>query len=502
MSPLSPAIALLIAALASPVPALAAPAAAEQSILRQRAAEALAVLQGTREATATFGERFLAAVPAAKFAALSHQLQAENGKLVAIEDVRATGSNSGTFRLRFERAAASGTIALEGQAPFKISGFWIGEPLPLDDSMAKITQEFATLPGHSGFAVVRLGDDKPTTIAAAHAGEQFAIGSTFKLWVLDALAEEIEAGRHRWDEVVTLDHRSLPSGQTQDWPANASVTVETLATLMISISDNTATDALIGLIGRERVADRIHATGHGDPARMLPLLTTAEAFALKLSPSLSDAYAGADEAGQAHILAGLHPYAVLAGANSAVGDGEPAAIDSAEWFASPDDIARVLDTLRRRSDPRVLAILGVAPGLTSEWHEGFAYLGFKGGSETGVENLSWLVRKPSGGWYAVTASWNNPKAAIDEDHLRQLGRRLLRAGEAGRVAQLFSRSSNRIRRAFAPGSRSGFVGLQFHLLSHRQQPGADYVGPDPYLFHRRRCSPRVLAAALHDQSQL
>ena len=52
----------------------------------------------------------------------------------------------------------------------------------------------------------------------------------------------------------------------QDWPPGAAVTVETLATLMISVSDNTATDTLIRLVGRERVEARLAASGH-QPAR-------------------------------------------------------------------------------------------------------------------------------------------------------------------------------------------------------------------------------------------
>lgn len=424
MAPFARTLTLWIAA-ASPVSAIASPAPAEQAVLRQRTTEAFEVLRGERAAAATFDEAFLAAVPAAEITALTRRMEAANGKLVAIEDIRAAGGNSGTFRLLFERAAASGTIALARQAPFRVSGFWIGEAMPLDDSTEKLISDFAGLPGRSSFAVVRLDDGGPATIAAVHAGEQFAIGSAFKLWVLDALAEDIAEGRHRWDEVVRLDQRSLPSGQTQDWPANASVTVETLATLMISISDNTATDALIALIGRDRLAERVRATGHSAPDRMLPFLTTAEAFALKLTPALSEAYAQADEAGQTRILRDLRPHTVLAGVDSAAGDGMPAAIEAVEWFASPNDIARVLDSLRRRSDPRVLAILAVTPGLTREWREGFSYLGFKGGSETGVAHLTWLLRKPAGIWYAVTASWNNPDAAVDDARLRQLGRRLL-----------------------------------------------------------------------------
>ena len=66
-----------------------------------------------------------------------------------------------------------------------------------------------------------------------------AIGSTFKLYVLSALSHAIARGEHRWDEVVTLNQRSFPSGQMQDWPRSTPVTLQTLATMMIAISDNT-----------------------------------------------------------------------------------------------------------------------------------------------------------------------------------------------------------------------------------------------------------------------
>ena len=47
------------------------------------------------------------------------------------------------------------------------------------------------------------------------------------------------------------DRASLPSGITQSWPAGSPVTLQTLATLMISISDNTATDTLVTLERRK-----------------------------------------------------------------------------------------------------------------------------------------------------------------------------------------------------------------------------------------------------------
>ena len=400
-------------------------AAAPPDARAQRVADVLAVLQSRSSPAAVFAPSFSQAVPPAQLAALVQQLEAQNGKLLAAEDFRADSPTSGRFTLRFERGSALATFAIEPAPPHRVTGLRIGVVVPDDDSPDKITADFAALPGRAGFTITPLGGGTP--ILAAEADMQLAIGSIFKLWVLDALAEEVAAGRHRWDEVVRLGARSLPSGLTQDWPEQAPVTVETLATLMISLSDNTATDTLVRLVGRERVAARVRATGHSDPSRILPLLTTAESFALKMSaPPLREAYARADEATQAAMLERLDTAKILAEADRTALDAGPVAIDSIEWFASPEDMIRVLDSLRRRRDPRVLQILGVASGMPPDLRKRFAYVGYKGGSEVGVIAVAWLLRRPSGEWIAVTAGWNDPDAAVDEQRFAQLAQRLLR----------------------------------------------------------------------------
>jgi hypothetical protein len=41
-------------------------------------------------------------------------------------------------------------------------------------------------------------------------------------------------------------------------------------------------------------------------------------------------------------------------------------------------------------------------------------MGFKGGSEPGVLALTFLLRTKAGGWLALSAGWNDPKAPLDE----------------------------------------------------------------------------------------
>ncbi len=110
---------------------------------------------------------------------------------------------------------------------------------------------FSTLPGQVSVLVIENG----RTQLAVNADTPLAIGSTFKLSVLTALREQIEAGKHMWSETLRVrpEWKSLPSGLLHQFPDHAVVSVRTLAQLMIAVIDNTATDVLIRLIGRESV---------------------------------------------------------------------------------------------------------------------------------------------------------------------------------------------------------------------------------------------------------
>ena len=426
--------------LASPAALHAQIAPTERSALEARTADVLAVLQQKRPASDVFNAFFLSEVPAARLAGIIAELEAQHGKLTGARLINVIGPGNASLTLYFERADAAVTIAIEPMLPRKVTGLQItgvGPPSlprppiaadePGSSAPLSLAEEFAALPGSAGFMLARLDAGAPAVIDARRPGQLFAVGSAFKLWVLDAVAADVAAGRLKWGQVVRLGPRSLPSGMTQDWPPGAAVTVETLATLMISISDNTATDALIRLVGRERVEARVAASGHSQPVAMRPLLTTVEAFQLKLGQQAArDAYARSDIAGRRRMLAAM-PAAIPPSQHgfSALAAGKPVAIDSAEWFASPGDIVRILDALRRRSDPRVLAILGVSPGMSPDMRRTFAAAGYKGGSEPGVLNYSWLLRRPSGTWYAVTVSWNNPAAPVDARQLEALAQRLI-----------------------------------------------------------------------------
>ena len=98
--------------------------------------------------------------------------------------------------------------------------------------------------------------------------------------------------------------------------------------------------------------------------------------------------------------------------------GEVSLIDSIEWFASAEDLARVMQYLAQHTATGEAAlarkILSINPGLSID-HEQWSYIGYKGGSEPGVLDLTFLLRHGSGPWYVLTATWNDPKAPLAEE---------------------------------------------------------------------------------------
>ncbi len=406
-----------------PHPALAQDAAQSDAVVSDRAEHILAAMRGEIGYREVFAESFRNAIPEDRFLGITEQLERQFGAMVGLESVAPTSPVSAAIRIRFERAIASGSYQLESAAPYRVTGFVISNVEPLNDSPEALVADLEALPGITSLLVTPL--DNGEALIAHNPATSMALGSTFKLYVLSALARSIAAGEHAWDEVFPLTSRSFPSGQMHAWPDNAPVTLQTLATLMISTSDNTATDQLIAVLGRDAVEAEVVASGHSDPATTLPFMTTRELFLLKSGASGDlEAYRAADLDGRRAALAALAGQTRGDDAVMAAFTGGPNAIDL-EWFATAEDIARIFARLRDVDDRTVLDILAVNPSLPDAAAENWSYAGYKGGSEPGVLNLSWLLQDRAGVWHVVAIGWNNPEATVDQQRLELLAMRAI-----------------------------------------------------------------------------
>lgn len=118
----------------------------------------------------------------------------------------------------------------------------------------------ARLDGTLGVYVHALGTGERVSV---HADQLFPMASVFKVPILAELLSRVHAGERSLEERVTLtdEMRSPGSGVLKELSAGTAVTVGDLATLMIIVSDNTATDILLARLTKEAVNARLRACG-------------------------------------------------------------------------------------------------------------------------------------------------------------------------------------------------------------------------------------------------
>jgi Beta-lactamase enzyme family len=249
------------------------------------------------------------------------------------------------------------------------------------------------------------------------------IASVFKLWVLDALARSIASGSTSWDDSIAIrnDLRSDPSGQVFHYPEGQSVSVERMAELMISISDNTAADHLIGLLGRGAVEAVIRELAPDGADRTVPFLSTADMGRLKFAhPGLGREYLTLDPIHRRDFLSKLPARGPLPSDASTLAELDletPSFVDEIEWFASAADLCRTVADLAKLSRKPGLeavgTILSINSGMPPAQAAFWESVWFKGGSEPGVVALVYrLTRKEVDRVVVVTLS--DPKEPLTQ----------------------------------------------------------------------------------------
>ncbi|MCW3848710.1 class A beta-lactamase-related serine hydrolase [Sphingomonas sp. LB-2] len=415
-------IAALTLAVLAPLPAPAqvapaAPVASEQ--LKARIAELPGIVAGTGDFEGFFAPGFRAQVTKAQLAELTRSMIQSAGPVTRIESITPFSPWAAEFTLGFQNGRVTGKIAIDSNAPHQVIGLLFTGLSGPEKSLDEVLGVLRGLHGVTGYAIARLGEGAPQPMLGANAERPFAIGSAFKLIVLAELVRSIEAGERRWTDEVVLDGKlQIPGGAYIMSPAGTRVTLRELAAKMISVSDNSATDILIHTLGRERIEAMLPVVGVANPGGMRPLLTTLEMFKLKGidrgEPGRQ--WLATAEAGRRAMLPALDAEPILAIDQSLFADGKPVMI-GIEWYASPADMVRIMDWLRRHTESgpgaEARAILAINPGVPPAAAGKWRYVGFKGGSEPGVVSGTYLLQAMNGDWYVLSASWNDPDAAVD-----------------------------------------------------------------------------------------
>ncbi|UQN09551.1 serine hydrolase [Deinococcus sp. QL22] len=337
---------------------------------------------------ALFAPDFLAAVPVASLQQTLNSVRAQFGAFVRVDlsqPVPQVIFENGTLNVT--------TFALNDGG--QISGLVIAPATP-EASFATLVEAqaaFAALPGRVSLLVREVGSSQPP-LAALSSGRLLAVASSFKLAILGELQAQINAGQRAWTDEVTLEDpdKSLPSGSLQNEATGSLYSLRDLATRMISVSDNTATDLLLRVVGRAAVEARLGQTA---------MPSTREAFALKNPANLEllRAYrsAGLNRAARRAVLTQAAT-ALLPG--TGVFAGGPVAQD-VEWFASTERLCNLM------AEVAALPETQFNPGVADA--NDFEDISYKGGSEGGVLNLTTQVTTKAGRTLCISATWNDAR---------------------------------------------------------------------------------------------
>ena len=378
----------------------------------------------------SFNEKFLRAFDGAEgilriFSQLQEQLgEGALDRLVETDDPKDEGYETVVVALALGKLLIRISLTTEEAVPNKISGLWLRPAPELMEGLAaswdEVSSELGKLAERTNLIAAEVVGDELAPIHSVGEDRYLAIGSTFKLYVLGALGEAVLQGEIDWsDEIAIRDEwKAIPSGVLQNEDEGTNVTVEEMATKMISISDNTATDHLMHTLGRAAAEAYMSRAQHSKPKLNTPFMSTREMTILKLGMSSEerDAYVarGADE--RREFLddeLAKQELPLLEDEQSGWVGGRH--VETIEWFASPIDLARVMVSLRADMghpvNKPIRSILGTNPGLVFD-RRVWPYVGFKGGGEPGVLSMTWLMLRRDLRWFVLSMTLNDDSGEV------------------------------------------------------------------------------------------
>jgi hypothetical protein len=343
---------------------------------------------------AWFAPFVLEEVPLARLTRIRDELLRQHG---GFRDAAREGDR---WSVLLERARVPSRLALDSAG--RIRSIFFEPAIEISGGLSAALAAFDGLPDRRSLLILDQGRER----AAREPDQPLGVGSAFKMLVLRELIAATRAGRLSLDQVVHLkpEWRAAGSGMIRNWADGTAVTLGTLATMMIAISDNTATDALMDMIGREHL-DRVA------PSRNRPLITTRELHLLRVSQdkTLAERWARGDVVARRAILRELPR-----------GHRLPQVWGDALWremdyLFTARELCALIAEIGTRPEMRVNA--GPAASLGWDW------VAYKGGSTDTSINMTVLAGKAARS-VCVAATWNAPRA-VSREKFNAVVRRIL-----------------------------------------------------------------------------
>ena len=331
----------------------------------------------------------------------------------------------GVFEIRLgDDQTIRGAVVIGDTQPSAIRWIHMAEPLPRADTAGGVLRAAGITPASCRVNLCGMNIDRGDTqvVCRINADSRAYVASLHKLIVLRALSRSVRSGESQWDSVLRKrrDLVSGGSGLLQDWPVGSPITVQTLATMMISESDNMATDHLIDRLSRQAVEDamrRADPTAEPD-SRNSPYLLTAEAFQLRAAHGdQGTKLAGRFVAGTARQR--LRLLKLIENVTGQPATARPIARrfrDKIGWFASPKEVCRTAIAIAEACDwstsDTEMGILASGVAKVRLLPVSRSYLAVKAGMDEGHRSRFALIQSKLGTWHALCLILNGEESSL------------------------------------------------------------------------------------------
>jgi len=303
-------------------------------------------------------------------------------------------------------------------------------------SLVQAADKFATLSSAPSLLVGRIGGNgQCTALADRNATVPRATASIFKIYVLGGIGRMIADGPLSAATSIPLIASEIaPGGAINIEPLNTPFPAGDLATLMMGISDNTATDLLHAWAGRGRMNQAVAELGMAQPTLLTPLLNISEQFHVFRSFPLAEALSyvnGSEPFQEQFVVERIEPLGPI----TAYPFFHVDLMTSGTWKASPMDICAAFAALRRLPQgSEALATVDAALGSQAAQPEvrgDFDRVWYKGGSLAQVAGSfhvlthAWMLEDAGRDPFVVVAMSNSNTGGIDQFAVQSITGRIL-----------------------------------------------------------------------------
>jgi hypothetical protein len=174
--------------------------------------------------------------------------------------------------------------------------------------------------------------------------------------------------------------------------------------------------------------------GNRTESKSLPFLSTLEMFKLKwaIPPAETQNYVLKNYAGRLSSLESLKQVPRNQVGTNGVDLEKPTLVDKLEWFATTPENCKAMFWLASQNSDQIRAVLSKnvpilknVGSTQSHW----AFAGYKGGSEPGVLNMTFLLESKKGHRACLAMSWNNEAHKVSQNRFMDVVRKTLNFAE-------------------------------------------------------------------------